>query len=170
MATIYKIFLTDEERKELNDIVKKGKNAARVIILALALLLCDLSPEGRAQKTNTEISRELDLSERTIQNLKKRFVEGGIPLALQRKQMTVNPNSIKFDGAFEARLVALACSPPPTGAARWTLRLLADKLVELGIAPDGISHMSVQRALKKTKLDLTARSITRFPRKATPNS
>jgi transposase len=149
MATKYKIFLTADERRALDSIVKKGKNAARVILLALVLLFCDLSPEGRGKKTNAEISRELNISERTVESVKKRFVEGGISLALQRKQKTVNPKSVKFDGAFEARLLALACSPPPSGRVRWTVRLLADKLVELGIATEGISHMSVQRALKK---------------------
>jgi transposase len=169
MATKYKIFLTDDERSLLDDIAKKGKNAARVIILALALLLCDLSPEGRGHKTNVEISRELNISERTIESLKKRFVDGGVDLALQRKQKTVNPNHIKFDGEFEAKLIAMACSPPPQGFARWTVRLLADQLVEQEIAPEGISHMSVQRALKKTKLVLTSGSATKFHQKKTPN-
>jgi transposase len=138
--------------------------------LALALLLCDISPEGRGRKTNVEISRELDISERTIEALKKRFTEGGIAFALQRQKKVVNPKAIKFDGAFEARLVAMACSPPPAGRARWTVRLLADKLVELGLAPEGISHMTVQRTLKKTKLDLTSRSTTKSRRSTTPSS
>jgi transposase len=158
MASKYKIFLNQTEREELDSIVKKGKNAARVILLALVLLFCDMSPEGRGRKTNAVISRELNISERTIESVKRRFVEGGISLALQRKQKTVNPSCVKFDGAFEARLVALACSSPPEGRAGWTVRLLADELVETGIAPDGISHMSVQRTLKKTKLDLTSGS------------
>ena len=163
MATKYKIFLTPEERDELDGLVKKGKNAAKIILAALILLFCDMSPEGRGKKANAAISRELNISERTIESLKKRFVEGGISKALQMKPKTVNPREIKFDGAFEAQLVALACSPPPEGRSRWTVRLLSDKLVELGIAPDGISHMSVQRVLKKTKLNLTSKSITRFP-------
>jgi hypothetical protein len=170
MATLYKIFLTPEERNTLDALVKKGKNSARVILLALVLLFADISPEGRGKKTNHQISLELNISERTIESVKKRFVEGGIDRALQRKQKTVNPNSIKFDGAFEARLVALACSPPPEGRVRWTVRLLADKVVELGIATEGISHMSVQRTLKKTKLVLTSKSITKSPRNTTQSS
>ncbi|MDR2142703.1 MAG: helix-turn-helix domain-containing protein [Deltaproteobacteria bacterium] len=170
MATKYQISLTTEERGELDSIVKKGKNAARVILLALVLLFCDISPEGRGKKTNVEISRELNISERTIESLKKRFVEGGISYALQRKPKTFNPKTIKFDGAFEAKLIALACSPPPEGRVRWTVRLLADKLVELGIATEGISHMSVQRALKKTKLVLTSKNMTKFHQRATPIS
>jgi transposase len=170
MATKYKIELTSEERDLLDGIVKKGKKAARIIVLALVLLFCDISPEGRGRKTNVQISRELNISERTIESVKKRFVEGGLDKALQRKPKTVNPKNIKFDGAFEARLIALACSEPPGGRSRWTVRLLADKLVELGFAPNGISAMSVQRTLKKTKLDLTSRNITKFRRSTTPNS
>jgi transposase len=169
MATIYKIHLTTSERDELDSIVKKGKNAARVILLALVLLFADLSSEGRGGKTNAQISRELNISERTIESVKKRFVNGGIALALQRKPKTVNPRSIKLDGNLEARLIALACSPPPEGRVRWTVRLLADQLVELGIASDGISHMSVQRILKKTKLDLISGNITKFHQNITPN-
>jgi hypothetical protein len=148
MATKYHIFLTADERSALDALVKKGKNTARVILMAIILLFCDKSPDARVQKTNAEISRELNISERTIESLKKRFVEGGMDLALQRKKKTVNPKVIKFDGSFEARLVALACSEPPSGRVRWTVRLLADKLVEMGIAPDGICHMTVQRVLK----------------------
>jgi hypothetical protein len=95
-------------------------------------------------------------------------VEGGIPLALQRKQKTVTAKSIKFDGVFEAKLISLACSPPPEGRARWTVRLLADKLVEMNLAPEGVSHMTVQRTLKKTKLNLTSGSITRSHQKKMP--
>jgi hypothetical protein len=167
MAAKYTVFLNRTEREELDSIVKKGKNAARVISLALVLLFADKSAEGSGRKTNAVISRELNISERTIESVKKRFVEGGISLALQRKRKTVNPNGVKFDGAFEARLVALACSPAPEGRARWTVRLLADKLVEMGVAPYGISHMSVQRALKKTKHDLISGSTTKSPPKKT---
>ena len=166
MATKYRIFLTPDERDELDGLVKKGKRAARVILMALILLFSDMSPEGRGKKTNAQISRELNISERTVESAKRRFVEGGIPLALERKEKTVNPKSIKIDGELEAKLLAMACSAPPEGRARWTVRLLADKLVEVGAAPSGISHMSVQRALKKTKLVLTSGSTTRsHPRK-----
>jgi hypothetical protein len=170
MATKYKIFLTPEERLELGDIAKKGKHMARVVLMALALLFCDMSPEGRGKKTNVQISQELDISERSLESLKKRFVEGGIPLALQRKPKTVNPKCIKCDGVFEAKLIALACSPPPPGRSRWTIRLLADKVVELGIAPSKISHMSIQRTLKKTKFTLTSRNTTKSPQSTTPSS
>jgi transposase len=159
MATKYQIFLTDQERDQLNSISKKGKSTARIFLLALVLLFCDMSPEGRGKKANAEISRDLNISERTIESVKRRFVEGGIDAALQRKPMTVNPSRVKLDGDFEAKLVALACSPPPEGRARWTVRLLADKLVELNIAPMGVSHMSVHRALKKTKQNLVKKIL-----------
>ena len=170
MATKYEIFLTSDERDELDSLVKKGKRAARVILLALVLLFSDMSPEGRGKKSNVQISRELNISERTIESAKRRFVEGGIPLALERKEKTVNPKSIKIDGKLEARLLAMACSAPPEGRVRWTVRLLADTLVEVGAAPSGISHMSVQRVLKKTKLNLTSGNITKFPQRKTHSS
>jgi transposase len=121
-------------------------------------LFCDLSPEGRGFKTNVAISRDLNISERTIESVKRRFTEGGISLALQRKPKALSLKPLKFDGAFEAGLVALARSEPPPGRARWTVRLLAEKLVESGLAPQGVSHMTVQRALKKSGLDLASES------------
>jgi hypothetical protein len=153
MAVRYDINLTDNERSALEEIVKKGQKEARSVILAQALLLCDLSPEGSGQKTEAEIGRQLRLSERSLENLKKRFTEGRIDKALQRRPKSVKAKDIKFDGAFKERLIALACSAPPEGRSRWTTRSLADKLVGLGIAPEGISHMTVHRILKKTKLD-----------------
>ena len=126
----------------------------------MVLLLCDKSPEGRGRKTNAEISNTLGLSERTIESVKKRFVEGGIPLAPRGEPKTVNPKPIKFDGEFEARLIALACGPPPEGRARRTVRLLADKAAEIGTAPEGVSRMS---APKKTKLGLNLRKRRKIP-------
>jgi hypothetical protein len=133
-------------------------------------LFADKSPEGRGSKTNAQISFELNISERAIESAKKRFVEGGLDSALQRKKKTFNPKNLKFDGAFEARLIALACSPPPPGRVRWTVRLLTDKVVELGIAPERISLMTNQRTLKKTQLDLTSRSTTKSHRNIMPSS
>ncbi|MDR2459614.1 MAG: helix-turn-helix domain-containing protein [Deltaproteobacteria bacterium] len=152
MATKYVICLTEKERYELDSMVKMGKTSGRVILLALALLFCDISPEGRGAKTNAQISKELNLSERTIEKLKKRFMEGGIEVALKRKKRPTSPLTLKFDESFQAKLFGLASSAPPAGRARWTVRLLAEKLVELGIATKGISHMTVQRFLKKGSL------------------
>ena len=100
-----------------------------------------------------EVAEALGVSTRTIEHLKARFVEEGIEAALERKP-SARPRKLTFDGAFDARLTALACSPAPAGRARWTVRLLAEKVVELKIAPK-VSTMSVQRALKKTSLSLT---------------
>jgi transposase len=156
MGLKYVVYLTADERAELDAIVKKGKNEARVILSGLVLLFSDINPEGRGGKSNAQISKDLNISEKTIESVKKRFTEGGINKALQRRKKPSNPNSVKFDGAFEAKLSALACSPPPTGRQRWTVRLLAEKVKELGIAANGISHMTVQRILKRLKLDLSA--------------
>jgi hypothetical protein len=105
--------LHSQERK------KRGKGH----IISTGSLARRYEPGGRGRKTNVVISRELNVSERTIESVKKRFVEGGIASALQGKPKTIDPNRVKFDGAFEARLATLACSPPPKGRARWTVRL-----------------------------------------------
>ena len=96
----------------------------------------------------SDVAEALGVSSRSIEHLKKRFVEEGLEAALERKAREKPPRDIIFDGVFEARLVALACSDTPEGHRRWTVRLLTDKAVELGIA-DSVSHMTVQRILKK---------------------
>jgi transposase len=100
-----------------------------------------------------EVAEALGITSRSIEHLKRRFVEEGLEPALERR-----PNSksrpVTFDGAFEARLTALACSRAPKGRSRWTVRLLAEKVVELKIAPS-VSTMTIQRVLKKTNLSLT---------------
>jgi hypothetical protein len=93
-------------------------------------------------------------------------VEEGLNAALDRKQSEKPPREVQFDGAFEARVIALACSEAPEGRARWTVRLLADKAVELNFAPS-VSHMTVQRILKKTNLNLTSGNIGKYRRKKT---
>jgi Winged helix-turn helix len=152
MAPRYKVTLTEEERSRLEALTRSGKTAASKFIHARALLLCDAGPHGQPWKV-ADVAAALGVTPRTIEHLKERFVEEGIEAALVRKPHT-KPRKIKFDGAFDARLTALACSPAPGGRARWTVRLLAEKVVELKIAPE-ISVMSVQRALKKTSLSLT---------------
>jgi transposase len=163
MSPRYRVTLTQEERKELEALTRRGRNNARRIIHARALLLCDAGPEGPAWNVS-DISQALGITSRTIEHLKKRFVEDGLEAALERKHREKPPREVIFDGAFEARLIALACSDAPAGYRRWTVRLLADKVVELNIAPS-ISHMTVQRALKKTNLSLTSRSTGKSLRK-----
>jgi transposase len=147
MAIRYKVTLMPEERELLESITKKGKHDSRMVLLSRALMLCDAPPEGPGWSTK-DICEALGLSARTVERMKKRFVEEGLNQALERKPLDSNQRDIKFDGAFEARLIALACSEAPKGRSRWTVRLLAEKVVELEIA-DSVSPKTVQRVLKK---------------------
>jgi transposase len=126
----------------------RGKTGAKKFIHARALLLCDAGPDGPAWSV-AAAAEALGVTSRTIEHLKKRFVEEGLEAALERKPREKPPRDVIFDGAFEARLIALACSDAPEGYRRWTVRLLADKAVELEFATS-VSHMTVQRVLKKT--------------------
>ena len=152
MAPRYRVTLTEEERRDLEALTRSGRTNAPKFIYARALILCDAGPHGNPWKV-ADVASALGVTSRTIEHLKARFVEEGIDSALERKPRSGQPR-ITFDGAFDARLTALACSPSPEGHARWTVRLLADKLVELNIAPK-VSTMTVHRALKKTNLSLT---------------
>jgi transposase len=116
------------------------------------LLLCDAGESGDPWKV-ADVAAALGVTPRTIEHLKQRFVEEGLEAALLRKPQS-KPRAVSFDGAFDARLTALACSEAPAGRQRWTVRLLAEKLVELKIA-DHVSTMTVQRSLKKTNCSLT---------------
>jgi len=168
MSPRYRVTLTHEERKELETLTKRGKTHARRFTHARALLLCDVGESGPAWKVE-DVAEALGISSRTIEKLKKRFVEEGLDVALDRKQREKPPREVTFDGAFEARLLALACSDTPEGHTRWTVRLLADKAVELKIA-ESVSHMTVQRALKKTNFSLISASTGKSRPKATPPS
>jgi len=130
------------------------------------LLLCDAGADGPAW-TVAEAAAALGVTSRTIEHLKKRFVEEGLETALERMPRDKPPREVIFDGAFEARLIALACSAAPEGYQRWTVRLLADKAVELKIASD-VSHMTVQRILKKTNLSLTSANTGKSRPKGAP--
>jgi transposase len=154
MSPRYRVTLTKEERQDLESITRRGKTHARRFIHARALLLCDAGPDGPAWNVS-DVATALGVSSRAIEHLKKRFVEEGLEAALERKSREKPSREITFDGAFEARLIALACSGAPEGRRRWTVRLLADKAVELRFTPS-VSHMTVQRVLKKTNLNLTA--------------
>ena len=154
MSPRYRVTLTKQEREELESITRRGKTHARKVIRARALLLCDAGPDGPAWKI-ADVAEALGITSRTIEHLKKRFVEDGLEVALDRKPREKPPREVFFDGAFEARLLALACSEAPEGYQRWTVRLLADKVVELNIA-SSVSHMTIQRALKKMNLSLTS--------------
>jgi len=163
MSPRYRVTLTEQEREELEELTKRGKIHARRFIHARALLLCDAGPKGPAWNVS-DTAEALGVTSRTIEHLKKRFVEEGIEAALERKPREKPPREVIFDGAFEARLISLACSDAPEGHRRWTVRLLADKVVELKIAPS-VSHMTVQRLLKKLNLNLTSRNTGKSHRK-----
>ena len=147
MSPRYRVTLTKDERKELETITRRGKNHARRFIHARALLLCDAGADGPAWNVS-DVAEALGVTSRAIEHLKKRFVEDGLEAALERKVREKPPREVIFDGAFEARLIALACSDAPKGQRRWTVRLLADKAVKLNFA-ESVSHMTVQRVLKK---------------------
>jgi hypothetical protein len=143
----YIVTLSEDERKKLTELTGKGKHRSQTILNALILLGCDTGGFQTEHLTNEEMSRVLNISMRKIDRLKKRFVEEGFDAALDRKKGT-RIYVKKTDGDFEAHLIALSCSQPPDGFVRWSLRLLADKVVELQYI-DNISHESVRRILKK---------------------
>jgi transposase len=156
MSPRYRVTLTQEERKALESMTRRGKTHARRFIHARALLLCDAGADGPAWNVS-DVATALGVTSRAIEHLKKRFVEEGLEAALERKPREKPPREVIFDGAFEARLIALACSEAPEGRRRWTVRLLADKAVELCLAAS-VSHMTVHRVLKKTNFSLTSAS------------
>lgn len=164
MSPRYRVTLTKDERQELESLTRRGKTHARRFIHARALLLCDAGSDGPAWNV-ADTAEALGVTNRTIEHLKKRFVEDGLEAALERKPREKPPREVVFGGEFEARLIALACSEVPKGYQRWTVRLLADKVIELKYA-ESVSHMTVQRILKKTNFSLTAVSTGKSLRKA----
>ncbi len=168
MSPRYRVTLTSEEREELETLTKRGKTHAKRFVQARALLLCDAGDNGPSWKVE-DVAEALGITSRTIEHLKKRFVENGLEAAMERKTRDKPPRDIKFDGAFEARLIALACTDAPEGRTRWTVRLLADKAVELNFA-ESVSPMSVHRTLKKTNLSLISANTGKFHPKVAPPS
>ena len=144
----YIVTLTDGERAELHALARSGKAAAYRITHARILLKADAAPAGPGWQ-DQEIAAALDVGTATVERLRRRFVEEGLQAALGRKKQA-NRKPPLLDGAAEARLVALACSAPPDGRACWTLRLLADRLVELEVVP-AVSYETVRRTLQKTR-------------------
>ncbi len=148
----FTVTLTKDERAELKMISSRGKHRSQKLLNALILLSCEDGEYQDKRSTNEEISRVLKTSMRKIDRVKKRFVVDGLDVALNgRKGSRVYAK--KVDGDFEAHLVALSCGAPPEGFARWSLRLLADRVVELDYI-DSISHESIRRILKKTNSSL----------------
>ncbi len=147
----YTIKLSQEEVKELMAIINKGSHTSHTFRTAYILLNCD---EGDYSEkfTNEQISKILKVGMRTIDRVKKRFIEEGFEAVLERRASS-RVYDIKIDGDVEAKLVKLCCSEPPPGFAKWSLRLLADKMIELQYV-DSISYVSVGNVLKKMNLSL----------------
>ncbi len=158
----YTVTLTKDEREALCELTSKGKHSSQKILNALILLNCDKSEWNVNHSTNEEISRILNISMKKIDRVKKRFVEEGLEVALNGEKRD-RIYAKKVDGDFEAHLVALSCSEPPEGFARWSLRLLADQAVELGYI-ENISHETVRRTLKKRSQTLEKERMGNSPR------
>ena len=147
MVKRYRVRLAEEEQQGLRSLVSRGRAAAYRQTHARILLLCDENQADSAMK-DEEIARALQVGTATVERVRRRCVEEGMEAALGRRQQ-LNRRQRKLDGAGEARLIALTCSQPPEGRASWTLRLLADQLVECEIV-DSISTETVRHTLKKT--------------------
>ncbi len=146
----YVVELTSQERKYLQELVKRGKVAGYRIRHAQMLLKIDQGKHGPGW-ADEKIAEALGSNGATVGRLRQRFVEEGLDMALGRKKRQNYTH--KLDGDAEAHLIAVACSEPPEGYKRWTLRLLADRMVELAVV-DSVSHMTISRTLKKTNLSL----------------
>ena len=152
MKKVFVVRLMDRERLELDGLVRRGKASALTLARARILLKADQGKDGAAQ-TDAQIAEALSVTPKTVFNVRRRWVEDGLEAALRRKKPACPSRSRKLDGAAEAKLVAACCGPAPKGRARWTLRMLASKLVELEIVPS-ISPETVRGTLKKTRLSL----------------
>ena len=147
----YVVRLTEEERETLKTIISKGASPAYRIKHAHILLKADADGSNWPDE---RIVEAFECHRNTVENVRKRFVLQGLPAALERKKRLTPPRKRIIDGEQEARIIALSRTKPPLGRAKWSLRLLADKVVELEIA-ESVSHMTVQRVLKKTNSSLT---------------
>ena len=147
----YTIKLSKAEVDQLMAIINKGSHTSHTFRTAYILLNCD-EGEYSDKVTNEQASKVLKVGMRTIDRVKKRFIEEGLEAILERRPSS-RVYDVKLDGDIEAKLVQLCCSEPPPGYAKWSLRLLADKMVELKYV-DSISHVSVSNILKKTNLSL----------------
>jgi hypothetical protein len=147
MKKRFAVTLTDAERGHLLELLAAGTAPARRLLHARILLKADQGPGGPGW-VDERIAEAVETSQPTVSRVRKQFVQEGLEAALQRRAPTREYRR-KLDGALEARLIALTCGEPPAGQARWTLHLLADKLVELELVED-ISYQTVRRVLKKT--------------------
>jgi transposase len=142
----YRVLLTSEQREALARLTSSGQSSARTLTRARVLLKAD-EAQGSSAWTNAAIAEALEVDELTITRIRKRFVERGLEGALHRKEQE-RRKAPALDGSQEAQLIALACSPAPEGRSRWGLRLLADRMVELGHV-ETVSHETVRQVLKR---------------------
>jgi transposase len=164
----YVVRLSSEERDRLEGLRTKGKIPARRLTKALILLKADVSEVGPGW-SDSEIIKAFDTTKSMVYCVRKQLVEEGLDAVLSRKVRQTPPVARIFDGETEAKLIALACSKPPEGFARWSLRLLEEKVVELNIV-DHASDSTIGRVLKKTLSSPTARSAGSFrPRRTAPS-
>ena len=157
----YRVTLTDDERRYLLQIISKGKTEGYRIRYANILLALDEIEENK-EWTDKGVAKAYHTTERSVGNLRRRFVEKGLDAALGHEKRE-KPPRIKIDGDTEAKIVALTCSNAPDGYTQWSLRLLADKVVELGIM-ESVSHSAIGECLKKTKLNHGYKSSGVFQR------
>lgn len=150
----YIVELTEDERSTLQEVVKKLKGTSQMVKRANILLKADV---GGPRWTDARIAEALDCRTKTVENVRQRFVELGLDVALRGKQRETPPTEKLLDGEQEAKIIALRLGTPPAGYGKWTLRLLARKVVELEIA-DAVSYQTVRRTLKKMAWGPNARS------------
>ena len=164
----YEVWLSADEREELEALIGKGKSPARRLLKARILLKADVSQAG-SDWSDSQIIEALETNASMVHRARKQLVEEGFEAVLRRKQRATPAVPRIFDGEKEAKLIALACSEPPKGRARWTLRLLETKVVELGIV-DRASDSTIGRVLKKTLSSPIAASAGSSRRRPTARS
>lgn len=145
-AVKYRVVLSDQERNKLSEIITKGKAPARMIMHASVLLAAD---EGRSKKISEEkIAALYKINPQTVHTIRKKYAKEGLDAALNRKKRKISPVTKKINDDIEAKIIAISSGEPPEGYCRWTLRLLAQTVIELKII-ESISHESVSQILKK---------------------
>ena len=155
MQKVYVVRLSNEEREQLEELVKrgnleKGRRPSALKLTRARILLKADQAEGSPAYTDAEIAEALDVSPKTVFNIRQKWVELGLEQTLERRPQQTPSRQPKLDGKAEAKLIACSCSSAPEGRSKWTLRLLGDKAVELGLA-DSISHETVRQTLKKRR-------------------
>jgi len=154
MKKVYRVELSDEEREQLTSLLKKGKEksgrrASALKLTRARILLKADQTQGAPAYTDAQIAEALDVSPKTVFNIRRKWVELGIEHVLERRPQSTPSRLPKLDGKAEAKLIAVSCGPAPEGRKRWTLRLLADKIVELEIVAS-VSPETIRKTLKKT--------------------